>query len=199
MPNFYALRNLPHFAVKEAVFSFEKFPNADLILGPEMKSTGEIIGISKNLDEAFAKAVIATKYKLPKYGVVFVSLKDSDKSPKALGMIQKLKKNGFEFYSTKGTQEFLQKNGIECQLVKKASEGSPNVLDMIAQKAVHLIINTTHGRRSLTDAFAIRRATVMSRLLYATTLESAVMIVEGIDFQNENDGLSIFSSLQEIK
>ena len=196
--NFYALRNLPHFAVKEAMFSFEKFPNADLILGPEMKSTGEVIGISQNLNEAFAKAIIATKYKLPKKGVVFVSLKDADKLPKALEMIQKLKKNGFEFYSTKGTQEFLQKNGIECQLVKKASEGSPNVLDMIAQKTVHLIINTTHGRRSLTDAFAIRRATVMSRLLYATTLESAVMIVEGVDFQNENGGLKIFTSLQEI-
>jgi carbamoyl-phosphate synthase large subunit len=196
--NFHALRNLPHYAVKEAVFSFEKFPNADLILGPEMKSTGEIIGISKNINEAFAKAIIATKYKLPKKGVVFVSLKDADKSPKALAMVQNLHKNGFEFYSTKGTQEFLQKNGIECKLVKKASEGSPNVLDMIAQKSVHLIINTTHGRRSLTDAFAIRRATVMSRLLYATTLESAVMIASGIDFQNENGGLKIFTSLQEI-
>ncbi len=196
--NFHALRNLPHYAVKEAVFSFEKFPNADLILGPEMKSTGEIIGISRNINEAFAKAIIATKYKLPKKGVVFVSLKDADKSPKALSMVQSLQKNGFEFYSTKGTQEFLQKNGIECKLVKKASEGSPNILDMIAQKSVHLIINTTHGRRSLTDAFAIRRATVMSRLLYATTLESAVMITRGIDFQNENGGLKIFTSLQEI-
>jgi carbamoyl-phosphate synthase large subunit len=202
MENFYALRNLPHFAVKEAVFSFEKFPNADLILGPEMKSTGEIIGISKNLDEAFAKAVIATKYKLPKKGVVFVSLKDSDKSSKALAMVEKLHKNGFEFYSTKGTQEFLAKNGIECKLVAKISESSnenmPNVIDMIAQKQLHLIINTTQGRRSLTDAFSIRRATVMSRLLYATTLESAVMIVRGIDFQNKNGGLKIFTSLQEI-
>jgi len=198
MKDFYALRNIPHFAVKEAVFSFEKFPNADLILGPEMKSTGEIIGISKNINEAFAKAIIATKYKLPKSGVVFVSLKDTDKSSKAIAMVTKLQKNGFEFYSTKGTQEFLQKNGIECQLVKKASEGSPNVLDMIAQKTVHLIINTTQGRRSLTDAFIIRRATVMSRLLYATTLESAVMIASGIDFQNENGGLSIFSSLQNL-
>ncbi len=198
MKDFYALRNIPHFAVKEAVFSFEKFPNADLILGPEMKSTGEIIGISKNINEAFAKAIIATKYKLPKSGVVFVSLKDTDKSSKAIAMVTKLQKNGFEFYSTKGTQEFLQKNGIECQLVKKASDGSPNVLDMIAQKTVHLIINTTQGRRSLTDAFIIRRATVMSRLLYATTLESAVMIASGIDFQNENGGLSIFSSLQNL-
>ena len=89
-------------------------------------------------------------------------------------------------------EEFLQKNGIECKLVAKISESSnenlPNVIDMIAQKSVHLIINTTQGRRSLTDAFAISRATVMSRFLYATTLESAVMIVRGIDFQNKNGG-----------
>ena len=177
---FYALRNLPHYAVKEAVFSFEKFANADIILGPEMKSTGEVIGISKNLHEAFAKAIIATKYSLPESGTVFVSLKNEDKTPKAVNIIQTLHSLGFNFYATEGTQIFLKQIGIEATIVKKLGEGSRMLLDLFSQKKINVIINTTAGLRSITDSFTIRKATVASRILHATTIESALMITNAI-------------------
>ncbi len=197
--DFYALRNLPHYAVKEAVFSFEKFINSDIILGPEMKSTGEVIGISKYLHEAFAKAIIATKYKLPKKGIVFISLKDQDKTAKASEVIKILQNNGFTFYATKGTKVFLEKFNIFCKTVKKLDEGSPTILELISQKKIDFVINTTSGIRSLTDSFAIRKATVASRILHATTVESALMICQAIEFQNTNGSLSTFGALQNIK
>lgn len=197
LKGFYALRNLPHFAVKEAVFSFEKFSNADIILGPEMKSTGEVIGISNNLHEAFAKAVVATKHSLPKGGDVFISLKNEDKTPKALEVMNILQKQGFGFYATEGTQKFLAQNNIKCKPVRKIGESShiPSVLELISDKKIVFLVNTTGGIRSLTDSFCIRKATVASRILYATTLESALMITNGIAFNMEN-GLTVFKPLQ---
>lgn len=195
---YYVLRNLPHYAVKEAVFSFEKFANADIILGPEMKSTGEVIGISKNLHEAFAKAVIGTKYRLPKEGSVFVSLKNQDKTPKTAEVVKMLKQSGFDFYATEGTKSFLKKNGIEAKVVKKLGEGSRMLLDLFSQKKIDVIINTTSGLRSVTDSFTIRKAAVASKVLHATTVESALMIAHAIDFQKKNGTLNVFGAMQSI-
>ena len=195
--NYFVLRKLPHFAVKEAVFSFEKFINSDIILGPEMKSTGEVIGISENLHQAFAKAVIGTKYQLPKNGNVFVSLKNEDKKPKALEILKLLLNNGFNFYATEGTKAFLEKHQIHCKSVQKINEGSSTVIDLISEKQIALIINTTSGIRSLTDSFIIRKLAVSSRILHATTLESSLMICHGIDFAN-NNGLTVFKPMQKL-
>lgn len=179
---YYTMRNLPHFAVKEAVFSFEKFAGADIILGPEMKSTGEVIGLSKNLDEAFAKAIIGTKYQLPIKGKIFISLQNKDKTQKAIDISKVLLNLGFEIYATEGTKIFLEKHGIICYLVKKISEGSPTIIELITQKKIGFIINTTAGIRSVTDSFQIRKSTVAGRILHATTLESAQMICRAIAY-----------------
>lgn len=179
---YFVLRNLPHFAVKEAVFSFEKFASSDIILGPEMKSTGEVIGISRNLDEAFAKAILGTKYKLPKNGKVFISVKEKDKNSKIIDIAKTLLKAGFEIHATHGTKLFLEKHDIACRLIKKLSEGSPTILELIAKKEIGFIINTTAGMRSVTDSFQIRKAAVSGKILHATTLESAQIICRAIAY-----------------
>lgn len=195
--NYFVLRNLPHFAVKEAMFSFEKFLNADIILGPEMKSTGEVIGISKTLEEAYAKAIIATKYKLPQNGSIFISLQNKDKNATAINIVKTLQSCGFEFYATEGTKVFLETNNIQCKKITKISEGSSSIIDIISEKKVSFIINTTSGVRSITDSFVIRKAAVTSRILHATTLQSALMISQAITYYIKNP-LNLFNNIQDI-
>lgn len=184
---YFVIRNLPHFAVKEAVFSFEKFAGSDIILGPEMKSTGEVIGISQNLQEAFAKAIIGTKYKLPKSGKVFISVKDKDKNAQTITIAKNMVELGFAICATKGTKDFLEKNGLKVSLVKKISEGSPTILELISQKEIVFVINTTEGIRALTDSFHIRKLAVRGRVLHATRVESAQVMVDAIAYNKIND------------
>ncbi|MDI9646263.1 MAG: carbamoyl-phosphate synthase large subunit [Archaeoglobales archaeon] len=173
--------NLKHVSVKEAVFPFIKLPGVDPVLGPEMKSTGEVMGIDYDFGVAFYKAELAAGMKLPISGSVLVSLRDKDKNEKAIKLVKKFEELGFKILSTKGTAEFLQSNGIKTEVVMKISEGRPNVVDMIINGQVSLIINTPSGRRGRSEGYEIRRTAVDFGVPYITTLAGAYAAVKAIE------------------
>ena len=166
-------------AVKVPIFSTEKLPLAEISLGPEMKSTGEVLGVAKNYLEAMYKGFVAANLKLPKKdGSILVSLKDSDKE-EFLPMAKALAGLGFKLMASKGTAEFLSKNGLEAEVINKINEASPNILDTIRSRKVELIINTpTKGKDSTRDGFRIRRAAVESSIKVFTSLDTAAVMVE---------------------
>lgn len=171
---------LPYTAVKEAVFPFDRFPEVDTILGAEMKSTGEVMGIDEDFGHSFYKSQVSAGNPLPTEGVVFISVKDDDK-PKIVEAARKLKKFGFEIYATKGTWEFLKKNGIESKMVYKVTEGQrPHIVDLMKNREIHLVINTTWGKKSIEDSRSIRRTAVNMKIPYVTTIEAAYAVVEAI-------------------
>jgi len=175
-----------HIAVKEAVFPFNKLPGADLILGPEMKSTGEVMGISKSFGESFAKAQAAAKNILPTSGVVFISLTDLDKEF-APELAMSFKELGFEIVATEGTYKVIKAANIECKKVLKVSEGRPNVVDMIKNGEISLVINTSDNKASKDDAKIIRREVLNENIPYFTTIAAANAAVEAIKFLQTND------------
>ncbi len=169
-----------HISVKEAVLPFIKFPGADSILGPEMKSTGEVMGIGADFGTSFLKAQMGANTLLPGEGNVFISVADMDK--KAIVSISKrLRKAGFSIVATKGTREHLVANGVEATLIKKVHEGRPHVEDAIRSKDIALVINTPLDEPSQHDDFLVRRAAVMNNVPYTTTLAGAQAAVEGIE------------------
>ena len=172
--------NLKHVAVKEVVFPFIKLPGVDPVLGPEMKSTGEVMGIDYDFGLAYYKAQLAAGMKLPTKGTVFVSVRKEDKQ-KILPVVKKLKELGFTILATNGTAEFLRKNGIDAKVVLKVSQGRPNILDLIINKQVDLIINTPSGKRGKTEGYYIRRAAVDHGIPYITTVSGAMAAVKGIE------------------
>ena len=155
--------------VKESVFPFSKFPGVDPILGPEMKSTGEVMGAGDSFGEAFAKASLAAGECLPQGGRAFVSVKDSDK-PFTAALAQNLHELGFALVATRGTAESIREAGIPCAVVNKVTEGRPDVSDMLKNEQIDLIINTTEGRRSIADSAVIRRLALQNKVCYTTTL-----------------------------
>lgn len=160
----------PHnYAVKQPTFPFHKFPGVDPMLGPEMKSTGEAMGIGKTFGEAYAKGQMAVGNKLPKKGRAFLSVKDVDKKrlPEVASMLINL---GFEIVATRGTARVLQSAGIKCQIVNKVAEGRPHIVDMIKNDEIDFIINTVEGERAYGDSFAIRRNAMQHKVYYTTTL-----------------------------
>ena len=163
---------IDHVAVKEAVFPFARFPGVDLLLGPEMKSTGEVMGLDEGFGRAFAKAQIAAGAMLPEAGAVFVSVRDCDK-PGMLEPVQALLELGFEVISTTGTRHALAAAGMEVALVNKAHEARPNVVDLLSDGRIALVINTTEGAQAIRDSFALRRAALAGRVPYYTTLAGA--------------------------
>jgi len=169
------------FAVKEAVFPFNKFPNSDLLLGPEMKSTGEVMGFDKNFGMAYAKSQIASSNSLPTNGLAFLSLKDSHKD-EGLGLAKGLLKLKFRLCATKGTAEYIQKHGMSCKIINKVSSGSPHIVDVLDSKKIALVINTGGGNTEhrLNDAIALRRATLKNRVPYCTNMSTALACIEGI-------------------
>jgi carbamoyl-phosphate synthase large subunit len=169
-----------HFAVKEAVFPFIKFPGCDTLLGPEMLSTGEVMGISDDFGIAYAKSQIAAGNSLPTSGSVFFSVKDADKK-KAVDIARTLHHLGFKIIATKGTCIALIRHNIPSEFVLKRTEGRPNVLDHIINSRVDLIINTTVGRRSVTDSFYIRRTALDRQVPYVTTIRGAAAVAQAID------------------
>ena len=171
-PTTYNLQPLKHFSVKEAVFPFARFPNVDVILGPEMKSTGEAMGIDSDFARAFAKAQIAAGTTLPKSGKVFVSLKESDK-PLIVYSVKKLIALGFEIVATQGTADFLKKNGLQVTQINKVHEGSPHIVDAIKEGEIKLVFNTTEGAKSIADSFSIRRTALLGKVPYYTTLSGS--------------------------
>jgi carbamoyl-phosphate synthase large subunit len=162
----------PFYAVKEAVFPFAKFQGVDPILGPEMKSTGEVMGIGATFAEAFAKSQVAAGIDLPRGGRAFISVRDADK-PRAVEVARDLVALGFELLSTGRTAKTLELAGVPCAKVMKVGEGRPHIADMIKNDEISLIINTTEGKQAIADSYEIRRAALQHKVTYTTTLAGA--------------------------
>ena len=175
-----------HIAVKEAVFPFNKLPGADLILGPEMKSTGEVMGISSSFGESFAKAQEACKNVLPKGGKVFISLTEIDKEF-APEIAKELISLGFSIVATKGTHKAIKDAGIEAELVLKISEGRPNIVDLIKNGEIALAINTSDNKASKNDAKLIRQEVLAEGIPYFTTIAAVKAAISSIKFLQNNE------------
>jgi carbamoyl-phosphate synthase large subunit len=172
-------RDLPYMAVKEAVFPFARFPGVDPVLSPEMKSTGEVMGIDVDFAIAFGKAQLGAGTVLPQGGVVFVSVKDSDKKV-ILPAVQQLADLGFTIIATGGTQKYLADAGVAVTRVNKVAEGRPHIVDRIVDGEVAFIINTTEGWQSLKDSQSIRASALTSRVPYFTTAAASVAATSAI-------------------
>jgi len=170
---------IKHIAVKEAVFPFAKFPGVDTLLGPEMKSTGEVMGIDDDFGMSFAKSQMAAGNPMPVSGRVFLSVKDRDK-PGLIEVAQGLEKAGFSIVATRGTADYLKKRGIAVETVNKVTEGRPHIVDQITDMKVDLVINTVYGAESQKDSYSIRRTTLVKGIPYFTTLSAAKAAVRGI-------------------
>jgi carbamoyl-phosphate synthase large subunit len=173
-----------YYSVKEAVFPFTKFPEADPILGPEMKSTGEVMGTGKTFGEAYAKAQSASGVTLPRKGVCFISVRDRDK-PGAVGLARRLIERGFELVATEGTAKVLSDAGVACRRVNKVREGRPHVVDMIKNDEIDLIVNSTEGKQAIRESNSIRREAVHRRVTYYTTLAAGLATCEALDHLDE--------------
>ncbi|MEM9205461.1 MAG: carbamoyl-phosphate synthase large subunit [Pseudomonadota bacterium] len=169
-----------HIAVKDAVFPFNRFPGVDTVLGPEMRSTGEVIGLDMDATTAFAKSQIAVGTVLPLNGTVFLSVRDEDKST-ILETAKLLTRLGFKLIGTGGTARALAQNGLECTKINKVLEGRPHIVDAITNGEVQLVINTTEGPKALEDSRSLRRAALMNKVPYYTTLAGAVAAASGIE------------------
>ena len=170
-----------YFAVKESVFPFIKFPGVDPILGPEMKSTGEVMGVGRSFGEAFAKAQLGAGVVLKQGGRVFLSVRDADK-PAVIALARILVERGFEIVATKGTAAVLEAEGIACERVNKVTEGRPHVVDMIKNDAIDLIVNTTEGKKAIAESLSIRRAALQHKVSYYTTLAGARASCRALDY-----------------
>jgi carbamoyl-phosphate synthase large subunit len=170
---------LDHIAVKEAVFPFARFPGVDPVLGPEMRSTGEVMGIDRDYAIAFAKSQLGGGSKLPLGGTVFVSVKDSDKD-KVVAPIRALSAMGFRVIATRGTKRHLDAHGIQCERVNKVLEGRPHIVDAITNGEVDIVFNTTEGVKALADSFSIRRSALLYHIPYYTTVAGAAAVTEAI-------------------
>ena len=174
-------KNKNMYAVKEAVFPFNKFPNVDVLLGPEMKSTGEVMGIDKDFGIAYAKSQISAGNSLPTKGLAFISLKDKHKN-EGVDLAKKLVKLNFTLCGTPGTANIIKKNGIKCKTVNKVSAGSPHIVDILNAQKIALVINTGGGKRSaiILDSTSLRRATLINKVPYCTNMSTAYACLEGI-------------------
>jgi carbamoyl-phosphate synthase large subunit len=173
-----------YFSVKEAVFPFIKFPEADPILGPEMKSTGEVMGTGRTFGEAYAKAQTASGVVLPRQGVCFISVRDRDKPP-AVQLARLLIERGFQVVATEGTARALVEAGVPCRRVNKVREGRPHIVDMIKNDEIDLIVNTTEGKQAIRESDSIRREAVRRRVTYYTTIAAGLATVEALDHLDE--------------
>ena len=178
LPN---LTNETYFSVKEAVFPFSKFPEVDVLLGPEMKSTGEVMGFGKTFGEAYFKAQRAAGVILPKTGNVFISVRDHDKKP-ICDVASELISMGFKIFATSGTFNHLIESGVDCTRINKVKDGHPHIVDMIKNNEVHLIINTTEGARSIKDSFSIRKEAQNHKISLTTTVSGAKAFCKAIKF-----------------
>jgi len=172
------------YSVKEAVFPFAKFPDSDPILGPEMKSTGEVMGTGRSFGEAYAKAQAASGVAIPTRGVCLVSVRERDK-PAAINLARRLSERGFEIVATHGTATALEDAGVPCRHVNKVREGRPHIVDMIKNDEISLIVNTTEGKRAIHESNSIRREAVARRVTYYTTIAAALATCEAIDHLQE--------------
>jgi len=182
-----------YYSVKEAVFPFNKFPSVDPILGPEMKSTGEVMGAGATFGEAFFKAQLGAGAGLPTSGTAFVSVRDADKQG-VVAMAKGLIECGFSLVSTAGTCKVLQEAGVAVERVNKVTEGRPHIVDMIKNDEISLIVNTTEGPQAISDSADIRRSALQHKVYYTTTLAGAEAVVEAL----RSEGLKEVRRLQEL-
>jgi carbamoyl-phosphate synthase large subunit len=180
-----------HICVKESVFPFIKFPGVDTILGPEMKSTGEVMGIDTELRKAFAKAQIASGTRLPLSGTAFISVKDDDKS-RIVSIARKLQELGFNLLTTRGTAAYLENQKINSRIVNKVIEGRPNVVDHLKNGEVQIVINTTFGEKEIAQSYSIRRTALIQNVPYYTTISGARAAVGAIEVLKE-EGLTVMA------
>jgi carbamoyl-phosphate synthase large subunit len=177
---------LKHVAVKESVFPFNRFPGVDTVLGPEMKSTGEVMGIDNDFGMAFSKSQMAANSSLPLKGTVFVSVKNKDKRS-VIFIAKRLSDMGFKLVATQGTAQALASNGIEVSVVRKVNEGRPNVVDLIKDGQVQLIMNTPAGKGPRSDDFQIRRTAVVYNVPCITTLSACAAAANGIEAMKKRE------------
>ena len=170
---------LKHIAVKEAVFPFARFPGVDPILGPEMRSTGEVMGIDTDFALAFYKSQLGAGQVLPCQGTVFASVKASDKD-RIVAPLLELQAMGFKIIATRGTKRHLEANGVQCEVVNKVLEGRPHIVDVMKNGEVALVFNTTEGAKALADSKDIRRTALLHHIPYYTTLSGAVAVTRAI-------------------
>ena len=177
-----------HYYVKEAVFPFVKFPGVDTLLGPEMKSTGEVMGVGRTFGEAYAKANEGGSVLLPRRGRALLSVREADRE-RAVNVARQLVELGFEIAGTRGTCRSISAAGIECSVVNKVKEGRPHIVDMIKNEEFSLIINTTEGKQAILDSASIRRSALQHKVSYTTTIsgaEAAVLALQQPDELNVN-------------
>jgi len=185
---------IPHFGVKEAVFPFNMFPEVDPVLGPEMRSTGEVLGMASSFGLAFYKAQEATQQRLPSEGTVLMTISDRDK-PAVLEAAKQLHGLGFKILATKGTLAFLEENGIPAKLANKLDDDRPNLVDVMSNGEIHLVINTPNGRVGAGNDSYIRKTAIKYKISYITTAAAAVAAARGI--AASRDGSHKIRSLQE--
>ena len=186
-------RRVGHYSVKEAVFPFVKFPGVDSLLGPEMQSTGEVMGVGRTFGEAFSKALLATGDELPPRGTAFVSVRDGDKRD-TVEVSRSLQRLGYEIVATRGTARTLDRAGVRCRTVNKVLEGRPHVVDMLKNDEIDMIVNTTEGSQAIADSYTIRRTALQYRVPYFTTVAGARALVEAM----RAPGVPEVRSMQEI-
>ncbi|HWV97999.1 MAG TPA: carbamoyl-phosphate synthase large subunit, partial [Xanthobacteraceae bacterium] len=172
-------QQLNHVGVKESVFPFARFPGVDTVLGPEMRSTGEVMGLDRNFEVAFAKSQLGGGTRVPRGGTVFVSVREEDKT-RILDSVRLLSSLGFRVIATSGTQRFLSDNGVPAEKINKVLEGRPHIVDAITNGEVQLVFNTTEGPQALADSRSLRRAALLHKVPYYTTLSGAVAAAQGI-------------------
>jgi carbamoyl-phosphate synthase large subunit len=183
-----------YFSVKEVVLPFARFANVDTVLGPEMKSTGEVMGIAKSFEIAFLKAQLGAGHKIPKTGKALFSVSDRDKNSDLVKIVSNLQDSGFEIIATKGTAKFLNDNGIKnIKVVNKQHEGADNVVDLANKKGFDIVINTTHGSEQTAKSFSLRRAVFMNRIFYITTISGAKCLANSVLKLREEKDFDVFA------
>jgi carbamoyl-phosphate synthase large subunit len=183
----YVNQRIPeYFSVKEAVFPFIKFPGCDPILGPEMKSTGEVMGVGRSFGEAYAKAQLASGVVLPRQGVALLSVRDRDKDG-AVQLAKILVERGFDIVATHGTAQFLAAAGVSCRRANKVREGRPHIVDMIKNLEIELIVNTTEGKQAIAESRPIRAEAVRRGVTYYTTVGAAVATCTAIEHLDNSE------------
>ncbi|MCA1715091.1 MAG: carbamoyl phosphate synthase large subunit, partial [Gammaproteobacteria bacterium] len=190
-----ALREIvpDYYSVKEAVFPFAKFQNVDPILGPEMRSTGEVMGVGRSFGAAFARAQEAGGIKAPVPGKAFISVRDPDKV-RVLPVAEDLVRRGYSLVATGGTAAFLREHGFACDTINKVIEGRPHIVDLIKNGEIVYIVNTTEGKQAIADSFSIRREALQHRVTYSTTIAGARALLNSLDHRGQGE----VNALQEL-
>ena len=186
-----------YYSVKEAVFPFAKFQNVDPILGPEMRSTGEVMGVGRSFAAAFARAEEAANIRAPQPGKAFISVRDPDKA-RVLDVARTMLSRGFSLVATRGTADYLTAHGVACERVNKVAEGRPHIVDLIKNGEISYIVNTTEGRQAIADSFSIRREALQARVTYSTTVAGARALLHSLDHRGQGDVLSLQELHKEL-